>query len=326
MTRKRKTSRRIVGTGHGDNLVVFAGLTRGVLEWAKRSLSIDAPIPQARYVGAPAPPSDWRDLYKARNVQEIIQLIERECRSFMPNRIIVLYVPSRDFANLISSLDFVCFMSALRPNNCPPDESNPIGWRHDKSAVNGIVAEALANALKVTNKLKAEITDKRISPFTLPANNFYFPNNHSAIGEEYQELRRDLTQMDSLKENLQPSRFDRQRLPARAFKSLQNTDQFFQDSRGRVFPPDLYHAPSAILEGEASYTRLSLALRQRFRFGVTVRDGNLHYDVQYEIPRQLNREPMQCAMVGPVAVTGSHANIGVNDVIWVPSGRKEELS
>ena len=154
MTKKSKNSRRLVGTGYGDNLVVIAGLTRDVLEWAKRSLSTDAPIPKARYVGAPASPSDWRELYKAKNVNEIIQLIESECRSFMPNRIIVLYVPSRDFSNLISALELVCFMGEMRPNNCPSDESNLIGWRHDKGLVKGIVNGTLSNALRVTNRLK----------------------------------------------------------------------------------------------------------------------------------------------------------------------------
>ena len=49
----------------------------------------------------------------------------------------------------------------------------------------------------------------------------------------------------------------------------------------------------------------------------------MHYDVQYELPRRLHEEPMYCAVKGEVRVTGSHANVGVNDVIWVPDGKKE---
>ena len=64
-------------------------------------------------------------------------------------------------------------------------------------------------------------------------------------------------------------------------------------------------------------------MEQRYRFGVIVRDGNLHFDVQYARSRTLENESMYCATVGNVLVTGSHANVGVNDVIWTPDGKKE---
>ena len=45
--------------------------------------------------------------------------------------------------------------------------------------------------------------------------------------------------------------------------------------------------------------------------------------VIYTRPRQFQGEPMYCAAMGDVSVTDTHANVGVNDVIWTPDGRKE---
>ena len=103
-----------------------------------------------------------------------------------------------------------------------------------------------------------------------------------------------------------------------------------------MFPPDNYHAPSRYADtssggdtGEiecAGQSSILQVLQQRYRFGVIVRDGNLHFDVQFEVPRKLSNEPMFCATMGNVVVTGSHANVGVNDVIWVPDGEKNPAS
>ena len=242
----------------------------------------------------------------------------------MPNRIIVLYVPSCDSANLIPALDFVCFLAPLHPQAYDTTlDGNPIGWRHEKSMVRDVIYQTLRSALAATNTLKAEITDKRISALTLPAHNFYYPDSRSTIKSVYRKFVQCTPGTVRLKDRLSPSRFTRDHLPGKAFKSKQHSEQFFQDSRGRVFPPDPYHAPSRVDDKETPVNGLSLALRQRYRFGVTVRDGNLHYDMQYEYPRKLQREPMYCGEEGEVLVTGSHANIGVNDVIWAPDGKKE---
>ena len=296
-----------------------------MLEWVKGSLTRDTSLPPARYVGAPSALNDWGGLYKKNGVRETLKLIERESRIVAPHRIILLYVPSRDSINLISALNFVCFPASLSPQDYDPrHDGNPIGWRHEKSMVEGVINQTLRNALRVTNALKAEITDKRISPLTLPAHNFYYPNSHATINSVYHGFAQSPSGagIGRLKERLSPSRFTRDKLPAKAFKGKQNTDRFFQDHRGRVFPPDMYHAQNRSENIETRGNRLSLALSQRYRFGVTVRDGNLHYDVQYELPRQLRGEPMYCGVEGEVLVTGSHANVGVNDVIWVPDGKK----
>ena len=280
----------------------------------------------AKYVGAPATKMDWRDLYSKSTVTETLNLIERASLTLMPQRIIVLYVPYRDADALISSLDFVCFLAPLAvSDNEWLDSGNPIAWRHDKPVVRKVVHRTLAQALKETNALKAEITDKRISPLTLPARNFCYPDRSSTIKHTYQEFMKHTLSIEEMRTTLTPSRFTRDQLPGKAFKGQQHTDVFFQDKRGLIFPPDIYHAPVRTNQVAQSPSTLSLTLQQKYRFGVLVRDGNLHYDVQYRSPRKLRQEAMYCAMAGNVLVTGSHANVGVNDIVWVPGGTKEEI-
>ena len=314
------------GRHSGKNVFLIAGLPENTLRWIIDILETDTSLRPARYVGAPATPNDWANLYKKNSVAEILRLLETESRARNPHRLMVLYVPSRDAEALLSVVDTVCYLVplTLRSSGLSRD-SDDIAWRNDRAITRSIVYEALRFALKSTDALKAEITDKRISAFTLPVRNFYFPNRHSLIQDSYRKFARREFSVSHLQSELLPTRFTRDNLHSKAFKSPQHTGTFFQDSRGRVFPPDIYHAPGRIDEDGIFASELSLHLRQRYRFGVTVRNGDLHYDVQYELPRKLRREPMHCALVGKVLVTGSHANVGVNDVIWTPDGEKEQV-
>ena len=115
-------------------------------------------------------------------------------------------------------------------------------------------------------------------------------------------------------------------------KGNKHSDRFFQDRRDRIFPPDRHAQNRYAVGGENDFqSELQSSVRphpirvleQRYCFGVMVRDGNQHYDVQYASPRKLQSEPMYCAATGEVSVTASHANVGVNDVIWTPDGTKE---
>ena len=324
MPRRKRRTRRPTIRRKGDNLVVFLGLGRNVLEWIIGKLTVDPSQRSARYVGEPSSLNDWGDLYSKRTLTKTVQIIRREVQSYAPDRILVFYVPSRNDQQLVSSLGVVCFLAPLEPD---PDgiarNSHPIAWRHDKEVVQETVHRALGQSRGTTNGLKAEITDKRICALSLPARNFYYPDRDSTISDTYEEFAHHTSDPLSLRDTLLPSRFNRDQLPHKAFKGQQYTDRFFQDCRGRVFPPDPYHAQGRIDSGESVANGLPLAIRQRYRFGVMVRDGNLHYDVQFEIPRELKREPMYCAVEGDVWVTGSHANVGVNDVVWTPDGRKE---
>lgn len=314
--RKRHNQTSVL-TDMDREIVVFGGFPRQSLEWIKNRLQgVDA-LRSARYLGVPSPLNDWGDLYKKDTIAETLALIENTSRSKTPRRIIVLYVPSHDKRSLISALSPVCFLAPMHPqeSDMARFDSN-VGWRNDKPIVERTVLQTLEDATKATNGLVPEITDKRISPYTLPARNFHYPDRFTAIGGVYRHLAEDMSNFWELGSELLPTRFTRDQLPARAFKGRQNSDQFFEDRRGRIYPPDLYHAPIRSTSKDTSATELSPSLQQRYRFGVPVRNGNLHYDVQFEEPRQLSKEPMHCAVRGDVWVTGSHANVGVNDVIW----------
>ena len=324
MPKKRKKKRRVVRPIQGSNLIVTLGLPRDTLAWVQSNFEGDTSQRSARFVGAPSPLNDWGHLYRKKTLSEILTIIERESRAIVPHRIIVLYVPSRDADNLIATLSPVCYLAPLHSEGDDLRyDGSTIGWRHDKQVARSVVSQVLQNSLKATNALKAEITDKRISPFTLPRYNFYFPNRHTTIGDVYLQIARHTSKAAELRHRLLPARFTRNQLTSRAFKGQQYADEFFQDTKGRIFPPDLFHAHNTINDKEALTDGLSVVVRQRYRFGVTVRNGNLHYDMQYEFPRKLNKERMYCAIDGEVMVTGSHANVGVNDVIWVPGGKKE---
>ena len=324
MPRRNAKTKRPSNPSRGDNVVVFLGLGRDMLEWVKKDLGRDPSQRSMRLVGAPSSLNDWGYLYHNETLAEAVHLIRREIQSGWPQRIFVLYVPSRNDSSLVSTLGVVCCLVPLQPDSEEiTHHSNPVAWRHDKAVVQKTVQMALHQAWRVTNRLKAEITDKRICALSLPARNFYYPDRHSTIGDVYEAIAHHVSDPFSLGNTLLPSRFNRDQLPNKAFKNQQHTDKFFQDCRGRVFPPDLYHAQNRNGHSELVGNGLPLSVRQRYRFGVTVRDGNLHYDVQFEMPRGLQREPMYCAVEGDVWVTGSHANVGVNDFLWAPDGRKE---
>ncbi len=245
----------------------------------------------------------------------------------IPRRILLLYVPSRDDEALLQALDFICYPVKLLAPTTAEDYSiyrTPIWWRHDKLFATSIVTHAIRTAEPEINAVKAEITDKRMSPLALPARNFYFPKGDTAISEIYRVFSREKPGLDAVCRSLLPSRFTRDELNPKAFRGGHYEDHFFQDCRGRVFPLDLHHARSRVpeaaeKESEDKLGKVMAALRQRYRFGVTTRE-NLHYDVQYPTPKMLVNEEMQCCFKGDVVVNGSHANTGVNDSIWIPDG------
>ena len=333
--RKRGT---VVDRRQGTDLVLLAGLPKNPLRWILETLSRDTSKRHCRFEGIPSTKYDWKDLYRGSTLTAIQATIGASVTNGppgpvpTPRRILVLYVPSKDFDLLIAKFGITCYLEPLLPSGAEA-VCTDIVWRHDRKDALDIVSQALQRATTATNALKLEITDKGRSPLSLPARNFYFPDKETPIYETYLGVVRREVSLERLSAILTAKRFSRNQLPAKALKGNHHADRFFQDVRGRVFPPDRFHAPNryAKISGGRSPAKLECdgqssilqVLQQRYRFGVTVRDGNVHYDVQYGIPRKLSNEPMYCAAMGNVVVTGSHANVGVNDVIWVPDGRKE---
>ena len=342
MAKNRTKKKPVIGQRQGTDLVLLAGLPRWSLSWLLKVLDGDRSKKQFEFAGVPSIKGDFKDLYVESTLTEFQKILTARITKNSsapvptPRRILMLYVPSKDIDVLIYKFGIACFMEPLAPTSSLPSLSNNISWRHDENIARQVVSDALERAVDATNALKIEITDKSRSPFSLPARNFYYPDSETLIYESYLALVRQAISIEALSESLTARRFTRDHLPDRALKGSQYADRFYQDARGRIFPPDRYHPP--VRYADSSDTNIAgrldiewrsnalTVLHQRYRFGVIVRDGNLHYDVQYEIPKKLYQEPMYCSTVGNVKVTGSHANVGVNDVIWVPDGEKEPVS
>ena len=301
MTKRR---RKPIRPSQGLNTVLIAGLPREALNWVLRQLESDDTFKAASYVGAPAPSNDWGKLYRDNSIKEIGALLEGEFRSHVPNRLIILYVPSWDAMALLAAVEYVCYLAPMTtPSHSEsPPRGDALCWRHDKAQVKDIVYRTLRQSLNATNALKSEITDPRISPSTLPSRNFHYPSDDVTISDTYSKLVAQQLKFAHLKESLTPKRFTREQLPQQAFKGKQYTDEFFEDFRGRVFPPDPHHGHNRESNVKSTPSFPSQELRQQYRFGVTVRNGHLHYDVQYTHGRSLTREPMYCSVVGDVWV------------------------
>ena len=309
------------------------------MSWILDTLSNDPSKKNLKFDGAPSIKDDWKDLYSqstVRNIQELIGANVTRGSSGpkpTPRRIFILYVPARGIDILIERLGIACYLEPLGPPSSNSFVGNGIAWRHERRDSLSVVSDAIQRATMTTNALKNEITDKARSALSLPPRNFYFPDKESLIYETYLSMVRQRSSMQELNHVLKPMKIDSDRLAAKALKSTGNNSKVFQDCRGRIFPPNIDHAPSRFADTfrketapdaeQTDESDILQVLHQRYRFGVVARDGNLHYDVQYEYPRQLRKEPMYCVKTGNVLVTGSHANVGVNDAIWVPNGNKE---
>lgn len=342
MSKGRSKKQTVVGQRQGTDLVVLTGLPKEPLAYILKTLSDETSWKDLSFEGTPSIDNDWMDLYRQStlaSIEEIIRAsISKNSSSSKPTprRILILYVPSGDAQVLIARFGIACYLEPLVPTKTRPSLRSRIAWRHEVKESLDIILGALKRASTTTRLLQEMITDNNRSALALPPRNYYFPDRESLIYETYLSIARGKMSFESLNNALTTKRFTKDHLPTRALKGDHHRDRFFQDLRGRVFPPDIFHAPTRSEEFQESHnetitgsvdgdvrSRFMQVLHQRYRFGVVVRNGNLHYDVQYEIPKRLYNEPMYCADAGNVMVTGSHANVGVNDVIWVPDGEKK---
>lgn len=342
MAKGKSKKQTVVGQRQGTDLVVLTGLPSESLASVLETLSNDTSRKDLSFEGTPSIDNDWMDLYRQStlaSIEEVIRAsVARNSYSSKPTprRILILYVPSGDAQVLIARFGIACYLEPLVPIETRPSPRSKIAWRHEAKESLDIILGALKRASTTTRLLQKMITDNNRSPLALPPRNYYFPDRESLIYETYLSIAQGKMSFENLNNTLTTKRFTRDHLPARALKGDHHRDRFFRDLRGRVFPPDIFHAPTRSEEFQESNdetiagsvdgdgrTKFMQVLHQRYRFGVVVRNGNLHYDVQYEIPKQLHNEPMYCADVGNVLVTGSHANVGVNDVIWAPDGEKK---
>ena len=342
MARKKTKQRPVIGRQQGMDLAVLTGIPLEPLLPILDMLAKDMTKGHVRFEGVATTQNDWADLYRKSTLDSIQSIIgstitkNSSASEPTPRGIFVLYVPSRDSGVLVEKFGMGCYLEPLMPFDVEPSFRSDIAWRHKLRNSLDIIFETLQRAITATDQLEEVITDKGRSAFALPPMNFYFPDEDSPIYETYLSLARREIPMQNLIDSLIPKRFTNDQLPGKALKGDQPRDRFFQDKRGRIFPPDIYHGPSRIATAPDTSSGVKVTkidqvvqsetmqvINQRYRFGVVARDGHLHYDVQYESPKRLYNEPMYCAATGKVRVTGTHANVGVNDVIWVPDGRKK---
>lgn len=336
MGRKKRNKRSVTGQRQGTDLVFLAGLPRNTLAWLLDVLRKDTSKKHLSFDGSPSTKDDQQDLYGLTTLKNILDQIgskiNRNAASSLPTprRIMILYVPAGGTELLIENFGISCYLEPLGSLATDSNLANPITWRHEKADSLSQVTEAIQRATIATDELKREITDKGRSALALPPQNFYFPDRESPIYETYLAIAGREEQYHNLTKSLKTVTVDRDKLAAKSLRSTRNNNRVFIDSRNRIFPAVIDHAPNRSLgssdeDNTGVFEQLKKSevinlLHQRYRFGVVARDGNLHYDVQYENPRQLQREPMYCAKAGSILVTGSHANVGINDVIWAPDG------
>lgn len=343
MSSKRK-KRKTALLGQGRDWLLVTGLPVSTLSWTEAEFKRNTSVPRADFIGIPAPPNDWANLYRPRSVDEFVgrvysniaRLISARNIEKLPKRIFLLYVPSRDSERLLSRFRYFCYPMPLHPNieEWNQYQGSPIGWRSEKPTVFNVVRRHYLEAITQTDVLKSLITDQRTCELSLPPKNFFFPDPATEISVAYDDIFFKFFDADSIDIGINQRVFTRKNLSSKVFKYGQTKLSLYQDSRRRVFPPSLVHAPvrwpvdyfdsTSSLSDEEKLLSLRLFIQQRYRFGVIVRDGNLHYDVQFQQPEHFSDEPMTCAARGPVRVTGTHANVGVNDVVWAPSGHLKE--
>ena len=226
------------GPAAGYRLSFASGLPKDPLKWILETLSRDTSKRHCRFAGIPSAKSDWKDLYRESTLTEIQGTIRASVTNSplgavpTPRRILVLYVPSKDFDLLISRFGITCYLKPLlaastEPASAEPVFSDDIAWRHDREVALEIVTQALQQATVATDALKREITDKGRSPLSLPARNFYFPDKESPIYETYLRFVRREVSIEGLSAALTTKRFSRNQLPARALKGNHHADRFF---------------------------------------------------------------------------------------------------
>jgi len=187
---------RVIVDYTGKDLFILAGLPRDVLDDVKRYLSDHQSRGLARYEGAPAPIEDTRPLYSDSSIAIMIEQAVafadkgRDKDTTTPRRIIALYVPSHDRARFERLFGFFAYAAPLRPlgTEWQPQDGGALAWRHYKYLVRTVVERAIDEAIKITNILKAEITDRNLTPLCLPSRNFYYPDTNSLIELTYLAL------------------------------------------------------------------------------------------------------------------------------------------
>lgn len=317
--------RKVVPPPGATTLVVLAGFPKGVTPALVQRVRSFKP----RFEAVSVPFSEDDNRVYGPGSPAIRQLLLAACGSTLtqqakppngpvppPNRLLLLYARVPGFEELLRSFEFAPFPIPVTP---PKESSSWHPWRKDTEYVWTQIREALAFANEPSGaammvRLRVERLDPA-DPLLLPPQNFHTPNKRP-LRELFAEVQRGGRAWNGLAVGSMPvAKYDFRSLPNFFRRTGGKEKRFATDRRGLVFASAnkaQHGAVRAVPPVDAA--EASRLLRSLFRFGTPVPQGFQH-DVQWPGTRLLQHEPFQCAERGEVPVSGSHANVYLNDVV-----------
>ena len=309
-------------------MIILAGLppaTHGrAIEIVKRLR------PSASALGIPSPTSD-HGLYSRRLVDSLLNgvtgfAIRRRTRGpqtpVAPRSIILLYVPASDQERLLQALDFTVLPEPMTALAIRDTDGKQL--RHSSERTE----EAIAAALRAQSRARASLAlvKERISRLSdreailLPPRNFI--SEDGPLASKFVELRRGVREWSDRFPDLVLQELTHDKM-SRIPKD--QTRRAFVDRRSLAFlvaHPTAYDGAVRQIEEDASSPEQLSVLRSLYRFGVPLPSG-FHHDAQLNDGSKLDSLVMECADLGPVLVSGKHANVYPND--FIRAKRKQKI-
>lgn len=235
-----------------------------------------------------------------------------------PSRIVVAYVPCAGSTRLWDVFGHAVWPVRLEHPDWPVDARRH--WRHEIEAVNLLLRRARASveaepAEGVRERLETRRSDE---PLLLPARNFHLDDAVRLFTPFREFMAGDLA-IDQVGAGVHAERFAYERLPGYYSRMGGRGKRFCVDARDLVFAKSNHgqHGGQPMIARGARITSglLQRVLEARFRFGTPLEPEGFQHDVQREGRTQLNGEMFDCVILGPVPISGSHANVFPSDVV-----------
>ncbi len=308
-------------------MIVLAGLPPQHYAWARAELEA-ARSPRV-VVGAPSGVGDSA-LYPEQLIDTLLRAVagfalrrrtKGPARPPAPGSITLLYVPARDEERLLRAFDFAVLPAPLATLGTFSERGRML--RHEKEAVAAALEDALAeggrarsalNQVKQRTKRRAEA-----DALLLPPVNFHLRDDRLAA--TFRAFRSGQRPPDDRFAELQPHSLRRGDLPRLGPDEVRSVHV---DARGLAFlhaHDAAFHAVARELEEQAERPSQQRLLRRLYRFGGPLPDG-FHHDVQRRDGQEMDKVTFDCAVNGPILVSGPHANVYPDDFVRAPGKQK----
>jgi hypothetical protein len=233
-----------------------------------------------------------------------------------PSRIVVAYVEAPGSSALWEVFGHSSWPVPLRF----PDWQYPEGrhWRNDVAVSARVIRRALillendeADAVRL--RLEAQRNDDAL---LLPGRNFHLPNGQFLI-DRFRAFMANAMDIPAVEAGVRTERFIFERLPGFYKNTGGRNKSFAVDERDLVFAHSKsgQHGGQHPLPMGADAEAVQRLLEGRYRFGTPFSQDGFQHDAQWEGDKPLKNERFDCAALGPVSVSGSHANVYPNDLI-----------